>query len=159
MGVLWLLAMGSLIGVHLGIRKKPSPKRAPSKIVTFIKTLDQDLRIQLSHYEDAAILMENGEINLIGRDFKQVTRSLADANIIHIKKVDVQIGDRLALERSMLAGEVFKKLNNAEKVCLADGHAAILFQDGDYRFIVVRAIYEKYIEKYGTACTACEDSR
>ncbi len=59
------------------------------------------------------------------------------------------------MERRMMVGEIFKKLNNAEKICYADGHAAILYREGSYYFTIIPSIYEKYAKIYGTDCSDC----
>jgi hypothetical protein len=155
MGILWLFAMGSLLITHFWLNGKSKTTRAAPGLDLYIKGLDPDLKIQLGHYEDAALIMEDGRILLIGRDFEQETDRLINANIVDYKKVDIPIGDPLMLERRMMASEAFKKLNNAEKICLADGHGAILYHEGSYVFLVVRTVYEDYAKRYGTACTAC----
>jgi hypothetical protein len=155
-GLLWLLALGTLLITHFWLSGRTKATKITSKLDGYVKNLDPNIKIQFSHYEDAALLMEQDVVRLIGRDFEQETDGLARANIIQYRKVDVRIEDPLMLERRMMASEVFKKLNNAEKICLADGHAAILYQDGSYVFVVVRAVYEDYVKRYGTACASCE---
>jgi hypothetical protein len=159
LAAMWLLSLGSLIGVHFWLKGKPRNTKSPSKLEMFYRGLDQDLKSRFDHYEDGALLMEDGGIYLVGRDFEQETNRLIKTDTVSVKGMDVHIEDPVALERRMMAGEVFKRLNNAEKICLADGHAAILFQSGGYRFVAVRSIYERYIRKYGTACTSCGDAK
>jgi hypothetical protein len=159
LGFLWVLAMGSLISVHFWLKKKPTIRRDTSIIEAYIKGLDQSLRTQIGRYEDAALVTEDGRIRLIGRDFELETDELARADIINSKNIDIRIEDPLALERRIMASEVFKKLNNAEKVCLADGYGAILFRNGSYQFVVIRSVYERYIKIYGTGCSNCGESK
>ena len=159
LGLLWILAMGSLVGVHFWLKKKPATSKETSRIGAFIKGLNQGLRTQLGRYEDAVATTEDGRILIIGRDFEHETDELAKANIIDVKLIDLRVEDPLALERRMMASEVFKKLNNAEKVCYTNGYGAILFRNGSYQFIVMRSIYEKYAKLYGTGCSTCGVSK
>jgi len=52
--------------------------------------------------------------------------------------------------------EAFKSLTNAEKPCIIEGYAVIIFQNDDYYLIYNPKIYNKYVIKYKKECITCE---
>lgn len=74
-----------------------------------------------------------------------------------IRKIDFQIEDQLSLERQTMVREAIRTLNNAEKRCLFEGFAGIVFRDGYYYLIYDKKKYAEYILKYGTECKSCEE--
>jgi hypothetical protein len=102
MGILWLFAMGSLLITHFWLNGKSKTTRAAPGLDLYIKGLDPDLKIQLGDYEDAALIMEDGRILLIGRDFEQETDRLINANIVDYKKVDIPLEDPLKRSRNSI---------------------------------------------------------
>jgi hypothetical protein len=55
--------------------------------------------------------------------------------------------------------EAFKTLNSAEKKCLEDGFAAIIFHKGDHCSICDSKKYPEYVLKYGTECKTGDELR
>ncbi|MDH7512435.1 MAG: hypothetical protein QHH14_05770 [Clostridiales bacterium] len=74
-----------------------------------------------------------------------------------LKTIEFHIDDPLFLERQMMIKEAFKRLNNAEKRCVMDKHAVILYRDGAYCLVYDPEIYNDYVVKYGTECKSCDE--
>jgi hypothetical protein len=60
---------------------------------------------------------------------------LLTSNKASIRKIEFQITDQLLLERQTMVREAVRTLNNAEKKCLTEGFAAIIFRQGFYFLI------------------------
>lgn len=109
----------------------------------------------LMRYENAFIKLDEGEHRLVGIDYLSQEKDLTERGVMNIKKIEFHVADSIALERRAMAGEAFKTLNNAEKICYADGYAAILFREGSYFLLINSNAFRKYAMKYGTDCSAC----
>jgi len=75
------------------------------------------------------------------------------------RKIEFYIDDPLFLERQIMIKEAFRRLNNAEKRCVTDRHAVILYCDGAYYLFFDPEIYKEYVFKYGTECKYCEEKK
>lgn len=95
-------------------------------------------------------------MHLIGTGFEKEEVRLLSEDVLFKKKIEFRINDRLRLERQMIATEAFRWLNNAEKECVEDGYASILFSRGEYSLIIDKAKYLEYVAKYGTKCEQCD---
>ena len=79
--------------------------------------------------------------------------------MIAMKKIDFIILDPILLQRRYMIGEAFKTLNDAEKKCVADRCASIIYRNGEYFLSYDKIKYAEYVKKYGTECKQCDELR
>jgi hypothetical protein len=155
--VVWFLAIGSLLGIQYFFKKKPpTNKKAMMKIEAKLKSLTDEQKIRLKYFESG--ILESGS-----RDFFIIDSAMENNEIekrgLSLRRIEFDIDDPLFLERQMMVREAFKRLNNAEKRCVMDRHAVILYRDGAYYLIYDSEINKEYVIKYGTECKSCEKKK
>lgn len=153
--VIWFLAMGSLLGVRYSLKKKPSIKKSPLiNIEAEVRSLTEEQKIRMKYFQSGILQLANGELLII--DSSTEGQELAQWGLAE-KKIEYVVDDPLFLERQMMVKEAFKRLNNAEKRCVIDRHAVIIYHDGAYYLVYDPAIYKEYVMKYGTECKPCNE--
>jgi len=155
--VIWLIAMGSLLGIHYFFKKKPQiNKTVIMKIEAKLESLTDEQKTKMRYFESGIIELASGDLCIVDsglEDNEIMKRGLSE------RKIEFHIDDPLFLERQMMIKEAFKRLNDAEKHCVTDMHSVILYRDGAYYLIFDPKIYKEYIFKYGTECKSCEDKK
>lgn len=158
--VVWFMAMGSLIGVHYFLKRKPQINKAGIlKIHAKYNSLSDEEKIRMKYFESGIIELANGELCIVDSSFNDARRNPAGGRGLAGRKIEFQVDDPLFLERQMMIKEAFKTLNKAEKRCLTDGHAVIVFENGAYYLIIDAKIYAEYVLKHGTECGSCGKKR
>ncbi len=153
----WFLAMASLLGVHYFLKRKPRANNAGIlKIQAKYNTLSDEDKTKIKYFEAGIIELANGDLFVVEGNLKVNDQNLAGGNREVWRKIEFFIDDPLLLERETMTGEAVKTLNNAEKRCLTDGRAAIIYEDGGYYLVVDPKIYADYVLRYGTECVSCE---
>lgn len=155
--VIWFLAMGSLLGIHYSLKKKPSIKKSLlTNIEAKAKSMTEEQKIRMKYFQSGILQLANGEPLII--DSSTEGQELAQWGLAE-KKIEFVVDDPLFLERQMMVKEASRRLNNAEKRCLIDRHAIILYRDGDYYLVYDPKIYEEYVMKYDAECKPCEENK
>jgi len=156
--IVWLVAIGSLLGVHYSFKKRSRVdinKDGIKKIQAKINSLNDEQKAKAKYFEIGIIELASGELYIVDNGFDDTQINLASGSGLAGKKIEFQVDDPLYLERQMMIREAYKTLNDAEKRCLIDGHATIITDNGAYYLIVDAKIYPDYVIKYGTECRSC----
>lgn len=128
-----------------------------AKAHAVFQSLDNGDKTNIAHYESAMLRLDDDSVHLIGLGYEAEENRLLTEKRVSIKKIEFRIDDRILLERRLMAAEVFKTLNNAERKCLEDGFASIIFRNGDYYLLLDSKKYPEYVKKYGKECKSCEE--
>ena len=155
--LIWFVAVGSLVGIHYIFNKRPQiNKKVITKIEAKPKSLTDEQKTKMRYFESGIIELASGDLCI-------VSSGLEDNDIIKKgfskRKIEFYIDDPLFLERQIMIKEAFRRLNNAEKRCVTDRHAVILYCDGAYYLFFDPEIYKEYVFKYGTECKYCEEKK
>ncbi|MCX6568270.1 MAG: hypothetical protein NT147_04370 [Candidatus Aminicenantes bacterium] len=157
--IIWLVCVGSLLGIRYYVHKRPRPNPTLAKAHAMFQSLDSEQKTIIAHYEGAILRLNDESFHLIGLGHESEEDALISNNKVSSRRIDLRIGDPILIERRMMASEAFKTLNNAEKKCLEDGFAAIIFRNGDYCLIFDSKKYQEYVLRYGTECKTCDELR
>lgn len=155
--VIWALASASLIGIRFLLHRKPSLAEPVAEAQAIIRSLDDQHRKSLRYYDAGLIRLGDESFHLVGNCPESDETNLLSSQKASIRKIDFQIADQLLLERQTMVREAVKTLNNAEKKCLFEGFAAVIFRDGSYYLIYDQKKYAENVLKYGTECKTCEE--
>ena len=156
----WFLAMASLLGVHYFLKRRPQINKAGIlKIHAKYSGLSDEQKTKMKYSESGIIELANGDLCVIDGTFEDTERSIASEKGLAWRRIAFTIDDPLFLERQKMIREALKTLNNAEKRCLTDRHAAIIYENGSYYLVLDPRIYATYISKYGTECKTCGDNK
>jgi hypothetical protein len=155
--VIWLILVGSLVGVRYLLPKRAVPSVFNSEAIAIYQHLDDTDKKRINHYESAIIRLSDGRFHIVGDNYESEEKVLLLNKKLTIRRIDFRVEDPVLLERRLMVGEAYITLNNAEKHCYADGFASIVFRDGAYSIIVDSKKYPEYVLKYGTECKTCEE--
>ena len=151
--------MASLLGVHYLLKRKPQINRAQIlKIQEKFRSLSDQGKMRMKYLESGIIELANGDLCVVDGKAKHNEMNLEGGNGLVWRKIEFAIEDPLLLERLTMFQEARKTLNNAEKRCLADRHAAVIYADGEYYLIMDPKMYADYVLRYGTECKSCGES-
>ncbi len=139
------------------MHKRPRPNPILVRTRAIFDRLDNEQKMAVSRYESAILRLSDESFHIIGLGHESEEDSLASSDRISLRKIDFRVNDPLLIERRIMFNEAFKTLNRAEKKCLEDGFAAIIFHKGDYCYIYDSKKYPEYVLKYGTECTTCDE--
>lgn len=119
--------------------------------------LNNEEKTNIARYDTAIIRLYDESFHIIGLDHESEENTLVADNKISRKKIEFIIEDPVLIERRYMVGEAFRTLNNAEKKCLEDRYASIIFRDGYYFLCFDKIKYSEYVLKYGTECKQCDE--
>jgi hypothetical protein len=153
----WLLCLASLFGVRAYKKKRPRVEEFVLKGQAIFQSLNDEEKTNIARYDSALLRLNAESFHLVGRGNELEEADLLKQNRLSLKKIKIPKVDPILLERQYMAGEVFRTLNNAEKRCIQDRFASILFRDGDYFLCFDAKKYSEYVLKYGTECTTCKE--
>lgn len=154
---IWLICACSLLAVRYLSHRRPNTPRFATEAKGIYADLESLSKQKIALYESAILKLGDDSVHLVGSGFEFELESLISDKKLSVRKIDFVIEDPLLLERRIMVGEAFKTLNNAEKRCLIDGFASILFRNGFYQLIYDPIKYKDYVLKYGTECKSCEE--
>jgi hypothetical protein len=158
--LVWFIAMASLLGVHYFYKKKPQINKAGiMKIHAKFNTLSDEEKIRVKYSELGIIELANGDLRVVDSRFESKEGDPAALKGLGWRRIEFAIKDPLFLERQTMIKEALRTLNNAERRCFTDRHAAIIYDDGSYFLIIDPKIYADYVSKYGTECKSCSDRK
>ena len=158
--VVWFMAMGSLLVVHYFNKKKPQINKAGiMKIHAKFNTLSDEEKIRVKYSELGIIELANGDLRVVDSRLESKEGDPAGLKGLAWRRIEFAIKDPLFLERQTMIKEALRTLNNAERRCLADRHAAIIYENGSYYLVLDPRIYADYVSKYGTDCKSCGDNK
>lgn len=100
-----------------------------------INSLDNEEKTNIARFESTLLRLNDESFRLIGIGHESEENELISNNRISSREIDFHIDDPVRIERQLMVSEAFKTLNAAEKKCLEDGFAAIVFQKGSYCLI------------------------
>lgn len=155
--VLWVICIGSLFGIHAYKNKKPKPSEYSLNARAVFRGMNDEEKTKLMHIDSGMLRLKDKSIHLVGSGYEAEEGQLLSEEIISIKHIDFRIDDIVLLERRMMFSIAYRTLNNAEKQCLKDGFATVVFRNGEYYYLFDRAKYKEYVLKYGTECKTCEE--
>ena len=113
----------------------------------------------MKYFESGIIELANGDLRIVDNSFESKEGDPASPKGLAWRRIELAIEDPLFLERQTMIKEALRTLNNAERRCFTDRHAAIIYDDGSYYLIVDPKIYADYVSKYGTECKSCGDRK
>ena len=119
--------------------------------------LDNEEKTNIAHHESTILRLNDESFHLVGLGHESEENELIADNKISLRKIEFHIDDPVLIERQLMVNEAFRNLNNAEKKCLEDGFAAIVFRKGYYCLIFDSVRYPEYVSKYGTECKSCDE--
>ena len=152
--IVWFVAMASLLGVHYLLKKRPQiNKSGIQEIREKYAALNDQEKIRMKYFESGMIELANGALFVVDGN----GQGEPEANGLVWRKIEFAIDDPLLLERMTMFKEAHKTLNNAERRCLVDRHAAIIHSEGEYYLVLDKKIYDEYVLRYGTECKSCGD--
>jgi len=158
--VIWFVSMASLLGVHYFLKRKPQINKAGiQKIHAMYNSLSDQEKIRMKYFESGIIELANGELRVVDSSFGSQREGPEPLKGLAWRRIEFAIEDPLFLERQTMFKEAVRTLNNAERRCLTDRHAAILYDDGSYYLVIDSKIYADYVAKYGTECPSCGDRK
>lgn len=158
--IIWFLAISSILGFHYYFKQKPRINRDQiKKIREKYASLNDEQKIRLKYLECGILELASGEVYFLEGNSGDNRMNQASGSRLAYRKIEFSIEDPLLLERQMMFKEALKTLNNAEKHCFSDRHAAIISNDGKYYLAVDAEIYADYVKKYGTKCRSCENAK
>lgn len=155
--LMWAVCIGSIFGVRTYLHKKPKPSEYSLKSRAIFLGMNNEDRKRLMHLESGMLRLNDESIHLVGSGYESEEDRLLSEDALSSRKIDFHINDILLLERRMMFSEAYKTLNNAEKQCLNDGFATIIFRNSEYFFMFDSSKYHNYVSKYGTECKTCEE--
>lgn len=139
--VIWFLAIGSLLGIHYSLKKKPRLNKAEiTKIEAMFKSLSDEQRISIKYFEGGILKSPSGELSVVDSGLEE---NEMRGKGLSVRKIEFVVDDPLFLERQMMVREASKRLNNAEKHLVMDRHAVILYRDGAYYLVYDPEIYRE----------------
>ena len=124
-----------------------------------LRSLDNADKTNILRFESSVVRLDDNTIHLVGRGFENEEEHLIENNKIKKKKIDFRIDDPLLMERQMMVSAAYKYLNEAEKKCLADKYASIIYSNGAYFLLFDSMKYPEYVKKYGTECKPCGETQ
>jgi len=155
--VVWAVAMVSLLGAHYLLKRKPQVNKVGiQKIHARYYSLSDQEKLRMKYFESGIIELASGEL-LIVDGAENSAGDPITAKGLTWRRIAFAIEDPLLLERQTMIREALRTLNNAERHCFMDRHAAIIHQDGSYYLAIDPRIYADYVSKYGTECPSCGD--
>jgi len=122
------------------------------------QSLNDEEKTNVARYDTAILRLNDESFHLIGHGYEVEENDLLSENKIAIKKIEVRIADPILLERRSMVSEAVRTLNNAEKKCLQDHFASIVYRNGNYYLCLDPKKYAEYVIKYGEECKECEES-
>lgn len=122
------------------------------------QSLNDEEKTNVVRYDTAILRLNDESFHLIGRGYEVEENDLLSEKKIAIKKIEVRIADPILLERRSMVNEAVRTLNNAEKKCLQDHFASIVYRNGNYYLYLDSKKYAEYVIKYGKECEECEES-
>ena len=155
--VIWLVCVGSMVGVNAYMHKRPRPKASTLRAIRVFNGLDSEEKTHIVRHDSAVIWLSDESYQLIGLRHEPEEASLLSRNKITARKLEIRVDDPILLERQWMINEAFRSLNEAERKCIEDGFASILYNNGDYVFFYDPVQYLKYVKKYGTECRTCNE--
>lgn len=153
----WVLCIASLFGVRAYKKKRPSIAEYMLKGQAIFQNLKDEEKTNIARYDSALIRLNDESFHLVGRGNEFEEADLLNEKRISLRKIEIPEVDPILLERQYMAGEAFRKLNNAEKKCIQDRFASILYRNGSYFLCFDAKKYSEYVLKFGTECTTCEE--
>lgn len=155
---IWVLCVASLLGIYILKGKRLRPAEFMTQGTAIFRSLNDEEKTNVARYDTAILRLNDESFHLIGRGYEVEENDLLSENKIAIKKIEVRIVDPILLERRSMVGEAVKTLNNAEKKCLQDHFASVVYKNGDYYLCFDSKKYAEYVIKYGVECKECEES-
>lgn len=155
--IVWLFCVGSLVGIRFYMHKRPKPSVSKVKAHAIFQGLDNEEKTNIARFESTILRLNDESFHLIGLGHESEENELISSDKISLRKIHFHIDDPVLIERQLMVNEAFKTLNNAERKCLEDGFAAIVFRNGDYCLIFDSRRYPEYVLKYGTECKSCDE--
>ena len=152
---IWLICAVSLAGVYFYRKRVPHTPEYMVKGWAIISNRSAEERENIARFDSSMLRLSDESFRLVGMGHDAEEGNLIKDNKISSRKINFQITDRLLLERQFMINQAFKTLNNAEKRCLQDRFATIIYRDGDYFLYVDSKKYQEYVLKYGTECKEC----
>lgn len=123
------------MGIRFYMHKRPRPTSSMVKAREIINSLDNEEKTNIARFESTLLRLNDESFRLIGIGHESEENELISNNRISSREIDFHIDDPVRIERQLMVSEAFKTLNAAEKKCLEDGFAAIVFQKGSYCLI------------------------
>ncbi|TFH40440.1 MAG: hypothetical protein E4H01_16550 [Lysobacterales bacterium] len=155
----WLLCIVSLLGIHAYYKRKPTPKNFILAGRAIFEALDDEEKTNVARFDTAIIRLTAERFKLIGLGHESEEANLVEDNEISFKKIELRINDPVLVERQAMVKEAYQTLNNAERKCLSDHFAAIIYRNGDYFLCLDKKKYSEYVLKYGTECKQCDEMK
>lgn len=155
----WLLCIASLLGIHAYYKRRPTPKNFVLAGRAIFEALDNEEKTNVARFDTAIIRLTGERFSLIGREHESEEANLVEANEISLKKIEFRINDPVLVERQAMVKEAYQILNNAERKCLSDHFAAIIYRNGEYFLCFDKKKYSEYVLKYGTECKQCGEMK
>lgn len=154
---IWFICLISLLGIKLYKNNKPRPADFMAKGTAVFQSLNEEEKTNVARHDTAIIRLNDESFHLIGLGYEGEENVLISENRISIKKIDFRIADPILLERRSMVSEAIRGLNNAEKKCLQDYFASVVYKNGDYYLVFDPGRYAEYAIKYGTECKECKE--
>lgn len=153
----WLLCIASLLGIRSYKRRRPSIEDFVLKGQAIFQSLTEEEKTNVARYDTGLFRLKDESFRLVGRGYELEEGDLIKDEKLSLKKIAIPKIDPILLERRYMVGEAFRTLNNAEKKCIQDRFASIIYRDGDDYLCFDRSKYAEYVLKYGTECATCEE--
>lgn len=155
---IWGLCFATLLGIYLfRVNKRSMPEYLVQATAIF-HSLNDEEKTNVARYDTAILRLTDEHFHLIGRGFEVEENDLLSKNRMAIKKLEVRIADAILFERKSMVSEAVRTLNNAEKRCLQDRFASIMYRNGNYYLYIDPKKYAEYVTRYGVECKECEES-
>lgn len=154
---IWLMCVVSLLGIHAYFKNKPKGNGFILTGNAIFRALDNEEKTNVARYDTAIIRLSGDRYRFIGLGHEPEERGLLDDNEVSLRRIKFQIDDPILFERQSMVREAYQTLNNAEKRCLADHYATIIFRNGEYFLYFDKKSYSEYALKYGTECKQCDE--
>lgn len=156
---IWLFCILSLMGIHFYRGRKSSPKEFVLKGRAIFQGLSDEEKTHVARSDTAIIRLNGDNFRMIGLGHELEEKQLIESNEIAIKRIDFRINDRILLERQFMVQEAYRSLNDAEKKCINDHYATIIYRDGVYFLCLDQDKHAEYAIKFGTGCTTCNEQQ
>lgn len=153
----WVLCIASLLGIRAYKRRRPSVEDFIVKGQAIFQSLTDEEKTNIARYDTGLLRLKDESFHMIGRGYELEEGTLIKDDKLSLKKIVIPKIDPVLLERQYMVGEAFRTLNDAEKKCIQDRFASIIYRGGDYYLLLDRGKYSEYVLKYGTRCTTCEE--
>jgi hypothetical protein len=155
--IIWSLCIASLLTIRFYKKKRPSVEDFFLRGQAIFQSLTDEEKTNVARYDTGLLRLKDESFHLVGRGYELEEGNLIKENRLSLEKIVIPKIDPILLERQYMVGEAFRTLNNAEKKCIQDRFALIIYRDGDYYLCFDGSKYAEYVLKYGTECTTCEE--